>query len=69
MKLAEDWQIILRKAWSIRLAALAGVLSGAEAIVPLFSDSMPRGIFAVLSFVTVFGALVARIVAQPKADL
>lgn len=69
MKLKSNWRDIARKAWSIRLGVLAGLFSGAEVILPLFMHSMPRNIFAALSFVTVMGAVVARLVAQPKADL
>lgn len=64
MKLIEDWKRIVRKAWSFRLMVLAAILSGAEVVLPLFMDSLPRGLFAVLSFVAVGGGLVARIVAQ-----
>ena len=64
MKLIADWKEIVKKAWSFRLMALAAVLSGAEVILPLFMDSIPRGLFAVLSFVAVGGGLVARLVAQ-----
>ena len=64
--LVKDWQRIARKAWSVRLGALAAVLSGAEVILPLFADSFPRNLFAVLSFVAVVGAMAARFVAQPK---
>ena len=35
-------------------------------IVPLFVDAMPRALFAVLSFLTVMAAVLARFVAQPK---
>lgn len=66
MKLYDDWRRILRKAWSVRLGLLAGVFSAAEVILPLFVDSMPRHIFAVLSFISVMCAVVARLVAQPK---
>lgn len=69
MTLKDNWKAILRKAWSIRLGVLAGLFSGLEVILPLFADSVPRNVFAVLSMVTVLGAVVARLLAQPKADL
>jgi len=69
MRLKPDWKAILMKAWSIRLAALAAVLTGAEVVVPLFADSVPRNLFALLSFITVVAAMVARIVAQPRSGL
>ena len=43
---------------------LAGVLSGLEVILPFFSDEIPRNLFAVLSFVAVSAAFVARLVVQ-----
>lgn len=66
MRLYDDWRRILRKAWSVRLGVLAGLFSAAEVVLPLFSDAIPRNAFAVLSFVAVMGAVVARMVAQPK---
>ena len=69
MKLKSNWRDIARKAWSFKLGVLAGLFSGAEVILPLFADSFPRNLFALLSFVTVMVAVVARLVAQPKANL
>ena len=64
MKLATNWKLILRKAWSVRLMLTAGALSAIEVALPFFADSMPRGIFASLSGVSVGAAFVARLVAQ-----
>jgi len=64
MNLIPDWKVILKKAWSIRLIALAAVLSGAEVVLPMFGDMFSRGIFAGLSFATVIGAMIARVCAQ-----
>lgn len=64
MKLYSEWRFILRKAWSIRLCIVSAILSGVEIIVPLFSDSLPRNLFAALSFVTVVAAAIARLVVQ-----
>ena len=64
MKLYDNWKDIVKHAWSIRFIILAGLLSGCEVILPLFSDSIPDKLFAVLSFVFVAAAFVARIVAQ-----
>ena len=67
-KLKSDWQTILKRAWSIRLMIMAGALSGAEVILPLFSDALPRNLFAVLTFVAVAGAFVARLIVQKDID-
>jgi hypothetical protein len=64
MKLYDNWKEILKQAWSIRFIVLAGVLSGIEVILPFFADSMPRGVFSLLSFFAVSGAFISRIVAQ-----
>ena len=64
MKLYDNWKEILRKAWSIRFFAMACLLSGAEVILPLFHDDIPKIIFAALSLVCVTAAFIARLVAQ-----
>lgn len=64
MKLIADWKRVVRKAWSIRLLLLAGVLSAAEVALPFFGDTLPRGWFAALSALSVGAAFVARLVAQ-----
>ena len=62
--LLPDWRGILRRAWSIRLMLLAGVLTACEAILPLYADAMPRGTFAIASGIVIVTALVARLLAQ-----
>jgi hypothetical protein len=44
--------------------ALASILSGCEAVLPYAEFMLPRGSFALLSFVIVTLALLARFVAQ-----
>lgn len=68
MKLAADWKLILKKAWSIRLMVLASLLSGAEIILPQFTDVVPPNLFALMSFVVVGGAFAARLLAQKGLD-
>lgn len=64
MRLADDWKVILRRAWSVRLMLLAALLSGAEFALPYFGDKVPSGVFAALGFVVTGAALVARLIAQ-----
>ena len=64
MRLYENWKEIVRRSWSLRFIILAGALSGLEMILPFYSDEIPRNLFAVLSFVAVSAAFVARLVAQ-----
>lgn len=65
-RLVPEWRSVLRRAWSIRLLVLAGVLSGAEVALPLLPSffAWSPGTFALLSFIATAGAFVARIVAQ-----
>jgi len=64
MCLYENWREIMRRSWSLRFIILAGLLSGCEVVLPFFADQIPRNIFAVLSFIAVAAAFVARLVAQ-----
>lgn len=68
-----QWKAILRKAWSIRLMLLAALLSGIEAALPIlhhfgFLEFLPGGFFALLSFIVVAAAFVARLIAQQGLD-
>ena len=64
MTLYENWQDILKKAWSIKFMILAGVLSGVEVALPFFEPMFPHGVFAALSSIAVGAAFIARLVAQ-----
>lgn len=64
MKPIPEWRKVLRKAWSLRLMFAAAVLSAIEVALPFFQPDLPRGLFALLSAVTVGAAFVARLVAQ-----
>jgi hypothetical protein len=64
MKFYENWKEILRRSWSLRFIILAGILSGIEIILPLFSEQLPRNLFAALSFCAVCLAFIARLIAQ-----
>ena len=68
MRLIDNAGKVLRKAWSVRLGIVAGMFSGAEIIVPMFADAIPRNVFAALSFVAVLCAVIARFVAQPGVN-
>lgn len=64
MRFRSNWRLILRKAWSIRLLVIAGLLSAAEVVLPIFENDLPKHLFASLSILSVCAAFVARIVAQ-----
>lgn len=69
-RLLPGWRDILRRAWSIRLMLVAGLLSGCEAVLPLFSDSfpMPRWASSALVAVVIMAAFVTRLLAQRDKD-
>jgi hypothetical protein len=63
--LVPNWRAVLRRAWSIRLLLLAGLLSGAEVALPLIgAEAIPPRLFAGLSAIIVAAAFVARLLAQ-----
>jgi hypothetical protein len=66
VKLKSNWRTVLRHAWSVRLAALAVLLSGAEVAMSCLAGSPPisAGWFAALSGTVTIAAAVARFVSQ-----
>ena len=64
MKLYANWKEILRKAWSIKFGLLATVFSVMQVVVPIYADSLPRHLFAILTGVATVGVIVARLVWQ-----
>ena len=66
MRLKSNWRDVVKRAWSIRLIVLAGILSGLEVALPLLQDYLPihPGVFAALSMIVVTLAFISRIVAQ-----
>jgi uncharacterized protein (DUF58 family) len=72
VKLIPDWRRVLRYGWSVRLIALAAVLTGLEAILPFAPQLLPAWFrvewLAALQFLIVMSALIARFVAQRKVS-
>ena len=68
MQFKKDSKAIAKRAWSIRLMIVAAIMSGAEIVLPFFSEVIPRNLFAALSFVAVSGAFVARFIVQRGLD-
>lgn len=66
MKLLPNWADVLKRAWSVRLIIIAGILSGVEVLLPLLDGVVyiPPGLFAGLSAIVTMAAFIARIVAQ-----
>jgi hypothetical protein len=66
MKLIPDYKRVLKQAWSIRWAMCSGLFGGVEAFLPLFSDALPRGLFALLAVLTSIGAIISRLALQKE---
>jgi len=68
LRLHENWLLILRHAWSVRLILAAGVMAGAEAMLLVLQPviNLPMLALACLSGALTFGALVARLLAQKE---
>lgn len=62
--LYQNWKEIIRKAWSIRFMAIAAILSACEIVLPMYEDTIPKNLFASLSFFFVAAAFISRIIAQ-----
>jgi len=73
VKLVDDFDFVLKRAWSVRLLALSLVLSGLEVAIQVavaFSvkPPIPAGLFAALAGVVTIAAGVARFVAQDRSE-
>jgi hypothetical protein len=68
LKLVENWRDVLTKAWSLRLLAIAGLLTGIEAALSLvpseYTFALPAWVWPVVTLLITAAAFVARLVAQ-----
>ena len=70
LTLIANWKAVLAKAWSVKFAILAGLLSGLEAAMPFIREAIeplglvPPGGFAILAAMASAAALVARVIVQ-----
>ena len=67
-KVRKDWKWILRRAWSVKLILVAGLLTGLEVFLPLIFDHgllvTSPWIYPVAMLILTTAALIARIIAQ-----
>lgn len=68
MRLIDDWRRVLRHAWSLRLIALALVLTVAEVALPYLGDWIAPGRLGLLAGLSSAGAFAARLLAQKGFD-
>jgi hypothetical protein len=65
MNLIDDWKAVATKAWSMRLALIATILSALEVAIPYMDWMFSRGTFAALAGIVSLAAGIARLVDQP----
>jgi multisubunit Na+/H+ antiporter MnhF subunit len=63
IELDDNWVLILKRAWSMRLAILSAISATISAIMPLFDQSGSE--FAILSTVLAVCAALSRVIVQP----
>ena len=70
LKIGDDWRLLIRHAWSVRLVAIAAILSGCEVVLPIvgYKLPVPDVWLAVINFVVVASAFIARFIVQEKLD-
>ena len=71
-KVRKDWKWILRRAWSVKLILVAGLLTGLEVFLPLIFDHgllvFAPWIYPVVMLALTMAALIARVIAQEGFD-
>lgn len=68
MKLVSNWAVVLKHAWSLRIMAIAFVLTSAEAVLPFIAPEVHKRlwILAIANALIIPCAFVARLVAQER---
>lgn len=64
LQVGRTWREVLRKAWSVRLSALAAVFMAAEIALPMLSPRVPPYLFVLLALVASLGSIWARVLVQ-----
>lgn len=66
-QLVDDWDAVLKKAWSVKFSVLAAVLGGLEVAVQMVQPaSVPQGAFAAFAAMVSVAATVARVMQQKE---
>lgn len=67
MQLLDDWDQILKKAWSVKFNIAATLFGAAEVVVAMVEPAgIPHGMFAGIAALISIGANVSRIMAQQE---
>jgi len=65
-RIIPTWKKTLRYAWSLRLAALAGLFSVGEVVIAYYPDLLPRGAMAGAAGICTLGSIITRFIIQRK---
>ncbi len=67
MTLIEDWQTVLKKAWSVKCNIAATIFGAAEVVVAMIQpEGLPHGVFAGIAACISIAANVSRLMAQKE---
>lgn len=64
LQIGTTWRDVLRKAWSVRLSALAAVFMAAEIALPMLTPHVPPYLFVLLALAASIGSIWARVLVQ-----
>lgn len=66
-KLIDDWERVLKRAWSVKFNIAAALFGGLEVAVSIWQpDGVPHGAFAGVAAVVTMMAVGARVLAQKE---
>lgn len=69
MTLLPDWRDVLKKAWSVKFLALAGLVAGCETVLQLGGAAfLPAWVVPALTAFLTFLGILARVLAQHEAE-
>lgn len=66
-KLVDDWEHVLKRAWSVKFNIAAALFGGLEVAVSIWQpDGVPHGAFAGIAAIVTMLAVGARVMAQKE---
>ena len=69
MTLIEDWDLVLKKAWSVKFSAVSALLTGAEVAVQIIQPTgVPNMLFGIMAGIVSMMAIGARVLAQKEVS-
>lgn len=68
IRLIDDLEHILKRAWSVRLMVAMLILQVAYELMPVFQDAIPRGYYTAVMSILITLTFLARVTKQPGYD-